>query len=92
MDTATTVAVFGFLGVVVTAFGGVVVAIYTNRAEKKAVAESAMEKVLQQRIMLRDETIAELKADNEECEEKLEVKTIQVRELQRLLRENGHDI
>jgi hypothetical protein len=71
MDAATTVAVFSFLGVVVTAMAGAVVAIYTNRAEKKSTAVSAMEMTLRERILLRDEQIAELKVAKSKTEEKL---------------------
>lgn len=71
MDAATTVAVFSFLGVVVTATVGAVVAIYTNKAEKKSTAVSAMEMTLRERIILRDEQIAELKAAKGKADEKL---------------------
>lgn len=94
MDPATTVAVFSFAGVVVTVLGGAVVAIYTNRSEKKTTAETAMEKTLRERIILRDEQIEDLKADVREAEdakavteEKLSVKIIENRELKRQIRE-----
>lgn len=94
MDPATTVAVFSFAGVVVTVIGGAVVAIYTNRSEKKTTAESAVETTLRERITLRDEQIADLKADvkraeddRASAEERLQVKVIENRELRRRVRE-----
>lgn len=63
MDAATTVAVFAFLGTVITAIVGALVAIWTNRAEKRQTAEMTIEKVLRERIILRDETIADLRED-----------------------------
>lgn len=72
MDTATTVAVFSFAGVVVTAVVGAIVAIYTNRAEKKVTAENVMERSLRERITLRDEQIIDLRGDLEEANERLD--------------------
>lgn len=71
MDPATTVAVFSFLGVVVTAVVGGIVAVYTNRAEKKATAETAVEKTLRERIELKNEQIADLKESKARVDEKL---------------------
>lgn len=72
MDTATTIAVFGFLGSTITAMVGGFVAIYTNRTEKKQTAEVSVEKTLRERIVLRDEKIAELQEDLQELRESLE--------------------
>lgn len=63
MDTATTVAVFGFLGTLIASVVGGFVAIYTNRTEKQQTAEVSVEKTLRERILLRDEQIADLRAE-----------------------------
>jgi hypothetical protein len=59
----------GFLGIIttfVTTAGVVIVAMINNRRERGSAAESAMERTLRERIILRDEQIADLKADIEE--------------------------
>lgn len=91
MDPATTIAVFSFLGVVVTAVVGAIVAIYTNRSEKKTVAETAMEKTLRERIILRDETIVELKRDLEAANEKIDLRNIQLKQCREELRGQGSE-
>lgn len=63
MDAATTVAIFAFAGTVVTAIAGAVVAVFANRSEKKQTAYATLEKAWEQRVILRDEQIIELKAD-----------------------------
>lgn len=63
MDSALLVPFVGLLATIATVAGGVFVAVLTNRKESKATAESAMEAVLRERLALRDEQIAELKAD-----------------------------
>ena len=95
MDTATTVAVFSFAGVALSAVVGGIVAIYTNRAEKKVTAEkaaeSAIEKTLRERITLRDEQIIDLKGDLDEANERLDKEILANRllrdQLERLERE-----
>jgi hypothetical protein len=63
MDTATTVAVFGFLGIVCTGMVTVVVSLITNRREKEKTAETTMERTLRERLLLRDEQLADRDAD-----------------------------
>lgn len=63
MDTATLIAVLGFLGTLVASIIGAIVAISTNRTEKAQTAEQTVEKTLRERILLRDEQIEDLKDD-----------------------------
>lgn len=63
MDSTVQVALIGIATTIVTTLGIVIVAVINNRRERGTAAESAMEKVLGQRITLRDEQIADLKAD-----------------------------
>lgn len=63
MDATVQVAVIGIITTLVTTAGVVVVAIINNRKERGTAAESAMERTLRERILLRDEQIADLKTD-----------------------------
>lgn len=63
MDTATTVAVFGFLGIFVSTVIGAIVSLITNRREKEQTAETTMERTLRERLILRDEQLADKDAD-----------------------------
>lgn len=63
MDTAVTVAVFSFLGIVVSAAFGAVVSLATNRREKQQTAETTMERVLRERLLLREEQLADKDLD-----------------------------
>ena len=63
VNSALLVPFAGLLATIATVAGGVFVAILTNRKESKATAESAMEAVLRERLALKDEQIADLKAD-----------------------------
>lgn len=63
MDATVQVAFVGIFTTLVTTAGVVVVAIINNRRERGQAAESAMERTLRERIVLRDEQIADLKAD-----------------------------
>lgn len=65
MDNATTVAVFSFLGIVISTGIGALVSVVTNRSEKQQTAETAMERTLRERIVLRDEQIADLTQDRD---------------------------
>lgn len=66
MDATLQVALIGIFTTVITTAGVVVTAIINNKRERGSAAESAMERTLRERILLRDEQIAELKADVEE--------------------------
>ncbi len=68
MDTTVQVAIIGIITTFVTTIGVVIVAIFNNKKERGAAAESAMERTLRERIVLRDEQIADLKADIDEKE------------------------
>lgn len=63
MDPVIAVAIFSFLGVMVTATAGVIVAIMTNAKERKQASESTMEKALRERLTLRDEQLDDLKEE-----------------------------
>lgn len=64
-DGTTIGALLGFLGLVVTALGGVYVATRTNQVEKENTAQKALEETRDEayeaRIALRDEQIAHFK-------------------------------
>lgn len=66
MDATVQVALIGIITTLVTTAGVVGVAIVNNRKERGTAAESAMERTLRERIILRDEQIADLKADVED--------------------------
>lgn len=73
MDPVIAVAVFSFLGVVVTALAGVFVSIITNRKEKRQTSETTMERTLRERLTLRDEQLEDIKSD---LAEELEVNEV----------------
>lgn len=64
-DGTTIGALLGFLGLVVTALGGVYVATRTNQVEKENTAQKALEETRDEayeaRIALRDEQISHFK-------------------------------
>jgi small-conductance mechanosensitive channel len=70
MDSATLVPILGFAGTVVVAVGAIVVAVITHGSETKATGDNTAERVLEQRILLKDEQNAELKQDLIECMER----------------------
>lgn len=63
IEPSVQVALIGLIGIVITAIGGAFVALSTNRKEKTMVAESTLEKAYEQRILLRDEQLAESRQD-----------------------------
>lgn len=63
MDTTVQVALVGIITTLVTTAGVVAVAIVNNKRERGSAAESAMERTLRERILLRDEQIEDLKSD-----------------------------
>lgn len=69
MDPTVQVALSGIFATLITTAGVVAVAIINNRRERGATAESAMERTLRERIVLRDEQIAELREENTELRE-----------------------
>lgn len=66
MDATVQVALVGIFTTMVTTAGVVIVAMINNRKERGGAAESAMERTLRERIVLRDEQIADLRSDLEE--------------------------
>lgn len=67
-DAAVQVAIIGIVTTIITTLGVIVVAIFNNKKERGNAAESAMERTLRERIVLRDEQIADLHADVAEKE------------------------
>jgi uncharacterized protein YlxW (UPF0749 family) len=63
---ALSVAKFGFAGTVVLALVTLLVAVMTNRTEKKKVADATVEAVLRERLLMKDEKI---KDQDEEIED-----------------------
>lgn len=63
MDPTVQVALVGVVTTALTTAGIVGVAIVNNRRERSGSAESAVEKTLRERIVLRDEQIAGLRED-----------------------------
>lgn len=81
MDISVLAPLLGFGGTIVTAGSVAVVAALTHRSENKQAAESAMERTLRERITLRDEQIADLKADLLESLEANRVQAEEIRDL-----------
>lgn len=71
MNATVQVALIGIITTIVTTAGVIIVAIVNNRKERGTAAESAMERTLRERIILRDEQIADLKADVEERDKQI---------------------
>lgn len=96
LDVQTLAAILGFLGLVVTTLGGVYVATRNRETEKEDSAQKALEatrdEAYEQRLTLRDETIAslekrleQLKIDKnleiEELEAELDSKILEIKQL-----------
>jgi uncharacterized protein YlxW (UPF0749 family) len=62
VDPSLLVAVVSVATAIVTTSGGVAVAILTNRREAENAADDSRELTLRERLTLRDEQIADLKA------------------------------
>lgn len=60
---ASAQVIAGVVGTIVTTFGLVIIAIINNRRERKGSAEASMEATLRERILLKEEKIADLKDD-----------------------------
>lgn len=66
-DAPTLAIVLGFVASVLTTIGGGFVALNLNRNEKKQSAETALEKTLRERIVLRDEELIDVRQDLQMC-------------------------
>lgn len=62
-DTPTLAIVLGFMASVLATIGGAFVGMSVLRNEKKQTAETALEKTLRERIVLRDEELADVRED-----------------------------
>lgn len=71
MDPRVQVAIIGIFTTVVTTAGVVLVALLNSRKERGSSAESAMERTLRERILLRDEQITDLKGELAEREREI---------------------
>lgn len=63
LDPTILVAIIALIGTILTVVGSVVVAIFSTRKSSQAAAESSLEKALRERILLRDEQIADLEKE-----------------------------
>lgn len=63
MDATVQVALVGICTTAITTAGVIFVAFYNNKKERGQAAESAMERTLRERIVLRDEQIKDLQND-----------------------------
>ena len=63
IEPSVQVALIGFAGVVVTSVIGALIAFLTSRKEKTMVAETTLEKAYEQRLLLRDEQLADSRKD-----------------------------
>ena len=79
MAATVQVAFVGIFTTLLTTTGVIVVAIINNRKERGQAAESAMERTLRERIILRDEQIADLKADLAERDRVIEQQAEELR-------------
>lgn len=70
MDPAVGVAVVGLFGTITTGGATVIVSQLNSKKERANAAESAVEKTLRERLLLRDEQIAELKEDLERADKR----------------------
>lgn len=82
MDGTTTIAIFGFFGTITTVLGGIIVAVMVNRSEKRQSAETAMERTLRERLVLRDEQIEDLKQDIVARDEQIDYYKLRLQALQ----------
>lgn len=63
MEATVQVALIGIITTIVTTLGVIVAAIVNSKRERSNAAESAMERTLRERIVLRDEQLADLRED-----------------------------
>jgi hypothetical protein len=68
-DTPTLAIILGFAGTIVTAILGAFTAISLSKKERTKTAETTLEMVLRERIVLREEEIQELREDLKQCVE-----------------------
>jgi hypothetical protein len=90
--------VAGVVGTVITTLGLIIVAVLNNRRERKGSAEASMEATLRERILFKEEIIADLRNDKQELidqntqlrQDKADLKA-QVRRLESIERRHGRD-
>lgn len=93
-DPVIAVAILGFFGTILTTIATVSVALFTNRSEKKKTADDTMDKVLRERITLRDEKVKELEEEIEDLKETIASQDLVIRELRggvSVVRDTGQD-
>lgn len=64
MDASAQIGLFAFLGTAVTTLGIIYVAIINSKRERVDTADAGVEGTLRERILLRDERIADYERDN----------------------------
>lgn len=84
-DPTVQVAIVGVLATLITTLGVVFVAVINNRKERGGAADEGVEAALRERLTLRDEQLADLRADVHELEAKLARAGVRNRELQEQL-------
>lgn len=80
-DVSVVAPLLAFGGTVITAGSVALVAVVTHRSENKQAAETAMERTLRERILLRDEQIADLKSELLEALDKNRQQEEEIRDL-----------
>lgn len=86
-DPTVQVAIVGVLATLITTLGVVFVAVINNRKERGGAADEGVEAALRERLTLRDEQLADLRADVAELEAKLARAGVRNQELQQKLDE-----
>lgn len=78
MDTNIVVALISLAGLVIASVIGAFVSVHINRTEKRNTADSTLERTMEERILLRDERIIDLRDDVRERDERIEELEIQL--------------
>lgn len=80
-DPTVQVAAIGIFTTLITTAGVIVVAIINNRRERGGAAQEGIEETLRERIVLRDEQIADLKSEVAHKEAIIQRQKAEIREL-----------
>ena len=93
-DPLVIAAIFTFLGTLVTGVLGTIVALYTNRTEKRKTAEVTVENVLEKHLDFKDDVIEFKDQRIRELEDRLAACELVIRELREQLqpeKRESHD-
>lgn len=83
-DPTVQVAAVGIFTTFITTVGVILVAVINNRKERTSAADTGVESTLRERLALRDEQIADLRADIVELNSRLDTATSQLAEAIRI--------